>query len=124
MKRAIIVIGHGSRSAEATGQFLQVVEMVKTAYAQDLVLAAFMELASPRLADAVREAIDAGARDIIVAPCFLFQGIHIKEDIPEMLAEYRQQYPELTVRFARPLGPDPRIAAIVAERVEEIICQD
>ena len=82
--------------------------------------AAYMELADPRLQQAIAQAVADGAVDILVVPCFLFQGIHIKEDIPEMLSALRQQHPEVMVRFGRPIGADPRVAEILAERVEEM----
>ncbi len=122
-KRAIIVIGHGSRSAEATAQFMQVVAMLREYQPDDLVLPAFMELAEPRLAGAIADAVSRQALDIVVVPCFLYQGIHIKEDIPAMLDELQRTHPEVTVRFARPIGADPRLAVILHERVEEALCQ-
>ncbi|HEY3415248.1 MAG TPA: CbiX/SirB N-terminal domain-containing protein [Armatimonadota bacterium] len=122
MKRAIIVLGHGSRSADATEQFLRIIEMLRELHPDDSVLPAFMELAPPRLAEAISLAIGQGAKEIIVLPCFLFQGMHIKRDIPEMLAELKAENPDVTVLFGRPIGPDPRIAEILTDRLEEIAC--
>ncbi|HOF87729.1 MAG TPA: CbiX/SirB N-terminal domain-containing protein [Armatimonadota bacterium] len=120
MTRAIVVLGHGSRSPEATAQFLQVIDLLKRQQGTALVLPAFMELAEPQLQAALRQAVDAGAREVLVIPCFLFQGIHIKHDIPEMLEALTTAHPGLAVRFGRPIGPDPRIADILAERVKEL----
>ena len=104
MNRAIIVLGHGSRSAEATAQFVQVVDLLKQQHTDDLVLAVFMELAEPRLVDAIRQAVDAGVRDVVIIPCFLFQGIHIQQDIPEIIAAVTASHADLFVRFGRPIG--------------------
>lgn len=122
MQRALIVLGHGSRSPEATAQFVQIVDLLKMRYPDDLVLPAFMELTDPRLAAALASAVEQGCEDILVTPCFLFQGMHIKRDIPEMLEELKQTHPRVSVRFGRPIGPDPRIAEILADRVEELVC--
>jgi sirohydrochlorin cobaltochelatase len=122
MKRALIIIGHGSRSAEATAQFHQIVEMIRERRTGDIVLPAFMENAIPRLPDAIAEVVALGAVDIAIVPCFLYQGIHIKEDIPEMLAELKLAHPQVTVRFGRPIGADPRLADIVCDRAEEVLC--
>jgi sirohydrochlorin ferrochelatase len=118
--RALIVLGHGSRSADATAQFLQVIELLKGQRPGDAVLPAFMELASPTVPDAVAEALRLGATELVVVPCFLFQGNHIKRDIPELLDAVRAEHPGLTVRYARPIGPDPRIADILNDRVHEV----
>ena len=119
--RAIIIIGHGSRSGQATEQFRQVVAMLEARYAPDLVLPAFMELAEPRLPAAIALAVERGATNIVVVPCFLFNGIHIKEDIPEMLANLKETHPDVTVRFGRPIGADPRVAEILTDRIAEVL---
>lgn len=46
--------------------------------------------------------------DAVVVPVLLSSGFHVSADIPEAA-------PEATV--AAPIGPDPRIAAVVAERL-------
>jgi sirohydrochlorin ferrochelatase len=121
VSHALIVLGHGSRNPAATGQFNELVELLR-ARRGDLVLPAFMELAEPSLADAVRDAVAAGADAIVVQPCFLFDGMHIRRDIPEMLTAFAAAHPNVTFRFGRPLGPDARIADILLERAAEAPC--
>jgi len=116
---AIIVLGHGSRSAEATAQFLEVVGYLRERGVAATVLPAFMELAEPGLPAAFAEAVAGGATRVTVLSCFLFQGNHIKRDVPEMLAQLKTRYPHIAIRFSRPIGPDPRIADILQSRVEE-----
>jgi sirohydrochlorin cobaltochelatase len=123
MSDALVVLGHGSRNAAATRQFDELVTQLR-ARRDQLVLAAFMELAEPSLADAVREAVAAGVDAIVVQPCFLFDGMHIRRDIPAMLAGFTAEHPHVTFRFGRPIGPDPRVADILLERVEEAACLD
>ena len=120
MSNAIIVLGHGSRAAEATAQFLQVVDLLKGMRPDALILPAFMELAEPSLQDAVAQAVGQGATEIVIAAYFLYDGNHIKLDIPEMIAEMTAQYPGVSMRLTRPIGPDPRIADILNTRVEEV----
>ena len=81
-----------------------------------------MELAEPSLADAVDEAVAGGADEIVVQPCFLFDGMHIRRDIPEMLGGFASDHPGVSFRFGRPLGADARIADILLERAEEAAC--
>lgn len=123
MSTALIVLGHGSRNAAATEQFHDLVAQLR-ARRNEPVLPAFMELAEPSLADAVGEAVAGGADEIVVQPCFLFDGMHIRRDIPEMLAGFASDHPAVTFRLGRPLGPDPRVAEILLERAEEASCLD
>lgn len=122
MRSALIVLGHGSRNPAATEQFHELVAQLRARTDQP-VYPAFMELAEPGLADVVAEAVQAGADDIVVQPCFLFDGNHIRRDIPEMLAGFASGYPAVTFRFGRPLGPDARVADILLERAAEATCQ-
>ena len=118
---ALIVLGHGSRNAAATEQFNVVVEELRSRQ-DDPVYAAFMELAEPSLPDAVAEAVSAGASEVVVQPCFLFDGNHIRRDIPELLAGLAAQYLDVSFKFGRPIGPDVRVADILLERAGEAAC--
>ena len=117
----LIVLGHGSRNAAATEQFHLVVDQLR-ARRDEPVYAAFMELAEPSLGDAVAEAVAAGAAEVVVQPCFLFDGNHIRRDIPALLSELASAYPEVAFRFGRPIGPDTRVADILLERAGEAAC--
>jgi len=121
MSSALIVLGHGSRNPAATEQFHELVAQLRVRR-DEPVYPAFMELAEPGLADVVAEAVQAGADDVVVQPCFLFDGNHIRRDIPEMLAGFASGYPAVTFRFGRPLGPDARVADILMERAAEATC--
>jgi sirohydrochlorin ferrochelatase len=123
MSKALIVLGHGSRNPAATEQFMELVVQLRERR-RGPVLPAFMELAEPTLADAVEEAVAGGADEVVVQPCFLFDGMHIRRDVPEMLAGFGAAHPGVTFRFGRPLGADARIADILAERAEGATCLD
>ena len=121
MIRALIVLGHGSRNPAATEQFHELVAQLLLRR-EGLVLAAFMELAEPSLAAAVDEAVAGGAEEIVVQPCFLFDGMHIRRDIPHMLTGFASSHPGIAFRLGRPLGADTRIADILMERAEAAAC--
>jgi sirohydrochlorin cobaltochelatase len=123
MTSALVVLGHGSRNAAATERFNEVVGRLR-ARRDEPVYPAFMELAEPSLAAAVADAVAAGAGEVVVQPCFLFDGNHIRRDIPELLAGLAGEYPEVTFRFGRPIGPDERLADILLERAGEATCLD
>ncbi len=118
---AVIVIGHGSRSYEATQEFFQLVSAVRLRIPSVVVESAFMELAEPSLPQAVKSLSEQGVVSISVVPCFLFHGNHIKKDIPELIAEMQKEYPNITFKVGRHLGPESRIADVVATRVDEVM---
>lgn len=117
--RALIVLGHGSRAADAMTEFLRLVALVRERCPDDLVLPACMEMAKPSLHEAVAEAVNAGVGEIMVLSCFLFSGNHVKRDVPAMLDELRTVYPQVCLHMSLPIGPDARIAEILVERAME-----
>lgn len=125
MKRGIVILAHGSRAEvpEANQILLQMVEMVKTKTNGENVRPAYMNSRSPgpHLAQAVAALVAEGYREIIIAPWFLTNGLHIQQDIPEILAELRVSYPQIKIELARPLGADSRLADILLDRIREVI---
>ncbi|HEX3016141.1 MAG TPA: CbiX/SirB N-terminal domain-containing protein [Desulfobacteria bacterium] len=120
MKSMIVVLGHGSRAAEHNQGLMQVVEMVRSK--TDLpVTAAFMENCRPNVDTVIRGAAAEGYQRFIVMPLFLFRGIHVQQDVPKEIVDIKRDLPELEVIFTGHLGPDPKIAEIVWDRVREVI---
>jgi sirohydrochlorin cobaltochelatase len=48
--------------------------------------------------------------------------MHIRRDVPEMLAGFAARHPAVAFRFGRPFGADPRLAEILMERAGEAAC--
>lgn len=118
-QRAVIVLGHGSRSLEATEQFLQVVMMLTPRLPGSMVVPAFMELSEPSLPDAVKRVAESGVTEVTVLPYFLFAGNHINHDIPSKLAEAAKRYPDLRFEVLEPIGSDPRMVELLLDRLHK-----
>jgi len=118
VRRALIILGHGSRNALATQQFQELISQLRL-HSQVPVYEAFMELSEPNLDTAFAAAVAAGADELVVQPCFLFAGNHIESDIPTRLVDLATKYPHVSVRYGRPLGPDARLIDILLERAQE-----
>lgn len=117
MNRAVIVLGHGSRSAEASEQFMRLAATLAPRLPGASVQGAFMELAKPSLEEAVEEAVARGAEEVHVLPCFLFLGNHIKHDIPKKVGRLAERFPQVTFVQHEPIGPDPRVGEALLERL-------
>ncbi|MBM7557128.1 sirohydrochlorin chelatase [Halanaerobacter jeridensis] len=120
MKTGVIILGHGSRAKEAAEVFDQIVEMVKEKVDYELVKGAAMELAEPTLEQSVTELVEQGVEQINIVPLFLFPGIHIQEDIPELIEELEAEYPEVQFNFGQNIGADEKIAEIVVDRIQKL----
>jgi sirohydrochlorin ferrochelatase len=124
MKRGIVILAHGSRAevGEANRQLLKVVEMFRERTGNEHVKPAYMNVKSkgPGLSEAVAGLKGEHCEEIVVAPWFLTRGLHIQKDIPEMIEELRNRYPQVRIVMAEPLGPDSRLVDILLDRIREV----
>jgi len=117
MSRGIVVLAHGSREPETSKTMETIVGKVKGLTGNDKIAMAFFQFAAPSLMDAVRSFAEEGVSEICIIPYFLFSGVHVREDIPEAVAQIKEEYPGITVHVSETLGADDRLAQIVADRV-------
>ena len=119
MPKALLIIGHGSKSQEAIATFNKTVDHVRQNAGYEIVSGAHMELAAPCIEESVDVMADNGINEIIMIPYFLYSGIHIKHDIPEIIEELKQKYPQINFKFGNPIGFEPVIADILIRRAKE-----
>ncbi len=123
MKQGIVVLGHGSRASvgEANQVVFRISDIIKERLGSDLVETAIMnrksELAT--IEDAVASLVARGAASIVVVPMFFANGMHIQHDIPEEIIALKERFPGVAVTMAPHIGPDPRIADILIDRIRE-----
>jgi sirohydrochlorin cobaltochelatase len=119
MNSEIILLGHGSRRAEANLGLLEVAKKMSLILGQP-VTPAYMANGAPSLPEAVQAKILEGAMRIIVMPLFLFRGVHVTVDIHEELREIREQHPNVEILFTKELGADDGIANLAVQRIMEV----
>ena len=91
VKKALILIAHGSRVEATQKEMTSLVQKVQEA-TDALVLGCYMEIQSPNLSEAVAKAVEEGAQTISVLPLFVFRGRHMIEDIPSQVEECQQKF--------------------------------
>jgi len=119
MNAEIIILGHGSRRAEANKGLLEVAKKVSLILGQ-AVTPAYMANGTPSLPEVVQAKISEGALKIIVMPLFLFRGVHVSVDIHEELREICEQNPNVEITFTKELGADDGIAQLASQRIMEV----
>ena len=118
MKRAILLVDHGSRRDDANAQLGEVAEAVRRRLPGEIVEFAHMELAEPTIAQAFARCVEQGAHQVVVHPYFLAPGRHSTEDIPSMVKKVARAHPELSATVTQPLGLDPRMSQIILDRIQ------
>ncbi|MEW6409071.1 MAG: precorrin-8X methylmutase [Nitrospirota bacterium] len=113
---AILLLGHGSRLAEANKALKDMADMVQSMGDVFLVEIAFLQFGKPDFFEGVYNCISRGAKRVIIHPYFLYKGRHFYEDINNMIVEVSKQYPETEFQLTEPLGIHENIARVILER--------
>jgi sirohydrochlorin ferrochelatase len=112
----LVIFAHGSSVPEAN----QAVQAVTTAMQRQggyaAVETAFLEAAKPDLADAVAALAVRGITRIVVIPYFLTLGIHLRRDLPNIVAELMQKHPGISIEVTPPLDGHPALVEILLAR--------
>ncbi len=117
----ILLFAHGSSVAEANQGVHDLARQVEALGACSYVRAAFLELAQPDLGTAVADAAQAGVRRLIIIPYFLTMGIHLRRDLPNLVAPERQKHPGLDIEIGQPLEGHPLMPSIILGRVRQVL---
>jgi sirohydrochlorin ferrochelatase len=117
VKRAIVIVDHGSGQEAANAVVLELASAVQARAGQHVhVAGAHMEAADPSLLDAIEACVSQGALEVTVQPLFLVPGKHATRDIPELLAAARQRHPQVRFELGQVLGADPLLVELLARR--------
>jgi len=115
MKKALIVVSHGSRREASNEEVRQLCQQLSTHQENSFedVSAAFLELAEPSIPVGIMAAIERGAEEVTVLPFFLSAGRHVTQDIPAEVDKARRHKPDAVIRIAPYIGRAPEMTEIV-----------
>ena len=119
--KAVIILNHGTRNKQAQESFNTFAQTLRKKFPAMIVEHASMELSEPRIPIVIKKLYESGKRDIVIVPFFLFSGMHIVRDIPEIIEKERQKYSDLKITFGKPLMPDNRLMDILYDRIKETL---
>lgn len=118
--KGILILAHGSKRVETENIVESIAQKVREKSGEKLVIPAYLQFSEVNLEKGIQKLIDAGAKDIRIMPMFLFDGIHVTEDIPNELDIIREKNPEITIKMTHHIGDDDRIADIVIDRINSM----
>lgn len=116
--QAVILIGHGSRAAGADDDMERIAGGLRAAAGGRIVDVCRMAYGTS-FGEAFERCVRQGAKTVIVIPYFLHFGVHLRQDIPEILREAVRKHPEVRLVLGRHLGYDDALAALVERRIDE-----
>jgi len=114
----LIVFAHGSSVAAANESVVQVTNALAAAGGYDIVEPAYLEMAQPDLPAAVAKLAARGVTRAIVIPYFLTLGIHLRRDLPRIVAELEGIHPGMKIEVTEPLHGHPGLVEILLARAQ------
>jgi len=104
--RCLILVAHGSRRAASNNDVARLAEaLAETASERFLAVRhGFLELASPSLAESIDDAVNSGAKEVVIVPYFLSPGRHVVEDLPRTVALAGETHPAVNLVLTAHVG--------------------
>ena len=112
--RALVLFAHGSRDPLWHRPIQAVAQAISTQSPGTRVACAYLELSQPDLSQVTSELAAEGIAHITVVPMFLGVGRHAREDLPQLLAQLRTQYPDLVFQLMPAVGENPEVVEMLA----------
>ena len=116
---AILYICHGSRVKEARDQAVHFIQASMKQQQEKIQEYCFLELAEPTIEQAYESCVRQGATIIKAVPVLLLTAAHAKQDIPEVLNELKTRFPDIKLKYGRPIGVNEKMVDILEERLKE-----
>jgi len=119
-KSALVIVGRGSSDPDANGDFCKTARLIAEGGKYAAALPCFMGICSPLVPDALELAARTRPTRLVVLPYLLFAGRLISK-LQQQLEAFSQRYPWIFAELAPHLGGDPRMLALIDQRVHEAL---
>ena len=114
-QRAIVLFAHGSRDPLWHRPIQAVADAIALRAPATPVACAYLELSTPDLHAACAGLIGQGANALSIVPIFLGVGKHAREDLPALMTQMRQHWPDVDFQLQAAVGENPRLIALLAD---------
>lgn len=120
---AVLLVGRGSTDPDANAEVCKVARLLQEGRPYAFVEPAFVSLAQPDVAQGLARCRALGARRVVVAPYFLFDGV-LPRRVGEQARAFAAEHPDVEVAVAGHLGDSDALAGLVVERYREALAGD
>ncbi|MFI6853802.1 sirohydrochlorin chelatase [Streptomyces sp. NPDC050416] len=116
----VLLVGRGSTDPDANAEVHKAARLLWEGRGYAGVETAFVSLAAPDVPSGLDRCARLGARRIVVLPYFLFTGI-LPDRVRLQTEGWAAAHPEVEVRSADVIGPEPELLDLVWERYTEAV---
>lgn len=113
-RTGVILFAHGSRDPLWRLPIDAVAQRMKAQWPDLPVACAFLELTTPALPEVVDDMMKLGLTHLRVVPMFLGVGRHAREDLPQLVNDLREAYPQVHFELTSSVGEHPAMTALLA----------
>ena len=122
-KTGLLLVGHGTRDADGTAEFLALTSLVARILNPVPVQGCLLEFQQPNIPDGWERLVRLGVQHIHVVPLLLFASGHARGDIPEIVFACASASPQVTYDQAKPLSRAPSIVRLLCRRIEAALAE-
>ncbi|WP_244361251.1 sirohydrochlorin chelatase [Microbispora triticiradicis] len=121
MKPPLLLIGHGTHDETGVAEFGRFVHRLRCRLdgLPAEVSGGFITNARPQLGQSIASLVARGHHHLVAVPLSLTGDRRALGDIPGTMALEQERHPTLEYDLGRPLGPDPRVLRLLAERLAD-----
>ena len=112
---ALVLFAHGARDPQWAEPFNNINRLLVQRHPGAVVELAFLEIMQPSLAEAIGRIANAGHERIVVAPLFMAQGGHLKQDVPRLLDAIRAEHHGCRITLLPAIGEVDAILDAIAD---------
>ncbi|GGL83000.1 cobalamin biosynthesis protein CbiX [Streptomyces fumigatiscleroticus] len=116
----VLLVGRGSTDPDANAEVFKAARLLWEGRGYANVETAFVSLAAPDVPSGLDRCARLGARRIVVLPYFLFTGV-LPDRVRRQTEDWAAAHPDVQVRSADVIGPEPELLDLVWERYLEAV---
>jgi sirohydrochlorin cobaltochelatase len=117
-RTALVIVGRGSSDPDANAEFYKLARLVAEGRGCAALHPCFIGIAAPLLPATLELAARGRPQRLVVVPYFLFDGV-LGDRLRAQVADFAGRYPWIQTSVAATLAPDPRLLALIDERVAQ-----
>jgi len=119
VRQGVLVVGHGSRRAEANEDVREAARRIGARGGFALIEPALLEIAQPDIGAGFARLVARGARHIIAHPYFLSPGRHTRGDLPVEVRAAAAPHTGVSYQITEPLAAHRLVIDASVERIRE-----
>jgi sirohydrochlorin cobaltochelatase len=111
----VILFAHGARDPNWALPFQAVAARAQALAPERRFALAFLEFMAPSLIDCGRSLVAEGCQRVDILPLFLGAGGHVRKDLPALVQQLREEFPQLTWALRRAAGESAALVEALAQ---------